>query len=361
MDYSNGTPPRILIVDDMEANTAVLEAMIETLGYKARSAYSVRQALEIMDKELPQVILSDISMPDLDGYQFCKILKKDIRTREIPLIFISVISSTEEKIKGLRLGAVDFITKPFALEEVTVRINTCLKLYTMQKEMENYNYRLNAIINEQSKKIEEGQKNILFAIAAMSERKEMQESGNHLQTVSLNAHLLAQSLAFSPKFEGKITNLFVDTIGIAALLHDIGKITMPDRFHSDKNLLKEEELEQLKEHPERGAKLLEEIRKYCGINEFLTMAIEIARYHHECWDGSGYPYGIQGEKIPLAARIVKIVCSYDELTCNEIYRKALSPKEALQMMLLEKGKKFDPQIMDVFEKVVKQFVSAEVR
>ena len=343
----------ILIVDDVPANLMILSDMIKELGYTPRPVVSVKQAQEAVEKKMPNLILLDISMPDITGFEYCTMLKNDVKTRDIPVIFISALDSMEDKVRGFRLGAVDYIAKPFEKEEVSVRLSTHLKIYQMQQELELYNRRLHKMVNDQIHLAAEEQKNILRALANLVESKG-DESGSHLPMVGSNSRLLALSLQLSPKFDKQITSSFVDEIELAAQLHDLGFITISDSVQFKKEELTMDEWEELKTHAEIGARHLEEIYKHSSKNDFMKMAIDIARFHHENWDGSGYPRGLSGEEIPLAARIVKIVDCYDVLNRDRCYRPAFTLEKSMEIMRRENGQQFDPDIMEIFEKVQKQ-------
>ena len=344
----------ILIVDDVAANLAILSEMIRKAGYVARPVTSVHQAIKTIEAKLPNLILLDITMPDIDGFEYCEMLKKNPVTRDIPIIFISALNSNEDKIRGFNLGAVDFISKPFEVEEVTMRVNTHLKIYKMQQEIELYNKKLHKLVNDQIAKINEGHKKIIYALAKLSETRD-DSTGSHTENVGKNARILAMSLQFSPKFEYIINNDFIDEIEYAAPLHDIGKISIPDRILLKPGKLTEIEMDVMKTHAEIGAKTLEEIYDNNEENAFIKMAIDIARYHHEKWDGSGYPNGIAGDEIPLSARITAVVDVFDTLIGTRCYKGVYSYEESLKIMNDESGKSFDPDIIEVFNKVHKQF------
>ncbi len=330
--------PRILIVDDLEVNVVILEQIIKKMGYIPLAANEGKEALKIMTHTLPQVILLDISMPEMSGYELCEILKKNKVTRDIPVIFISAMDGSDDKIRGFKAGAVDFITKPFEPLEVTMRIENHLKLYEMQKEMEAYSFRLNLLVNEQMDRIEAEQKNILFALAKVTEDRD-NSTNNHLENISYNSRMLAQSLQISPIFEKEITAAFIEKIGVAAMLHDIGKIRMPDELLLKTGELSESEREERRKHTENGALILEEIYANAEKNDFLPMAINIARYHHERWDGSGYPDGLKEKEIPLCARIVSIIDRFDTLTGECFYKSAYTIEESIQFIEGYKGMK----------------------
>ena len=355
MDYQTTSEElaNILIVDDITSNLVILTEIIKNAGYIARPVTSVKQALAAMEINLPQLILLDISMPDMDGYEFCEMLKKDVKTRNIPIIFISAMNAAEDKVKGFQVGAVDFISKPFELEEVTMRVNNHLKIYKMQQELEVYNKRLHKMVNEQIKKITEEEKNFMYALAMLAESKE-DRNGAHVRNIGRNCKLLAQSLQFSPKFEKEITNSFISTIETAAPLHDIGKVSISDTILLKPGRLTPEEMTIVRSHAELGAKTLIELYNMNEHNEFLEMAIDIAHYHHEKWNGKGYPEGLSGTQIPLAARIMAVVDVYDALTSDRCYKTAYSHEKSMEIMNEESGKSFDPDIIEVFNKIQKQ-------
>jgi putative two-component system response regulator len=345
-------PQNILVVDDIAANLIALTEMIRKAGFIARPVTSVKQALSAIEALTPDLILLDISMPDIDGFTFCNMLKTNANTRNIPVIFISALNSTEDKIKGFQLGAVDYIAKPFEIEEVTLRVNTHLKMHKMQKELEAYNKKLYKIINDQIKKIYDEQKNVIYALAKLLEKLDSFVP-MHLDRIGLNSRILAMSLQLTPIFQDQITNSFIDAIELASLLHDIGKIELDKRI-LQKTELTQEEVEVLKTHTILGSKTLEEIFVFNKQNEFLKMAIDIAKYHHEYWNGEGFPFGIAGNNIPLSARIVSVVDNYDILICGRYNQISHSHEDSIRMINKGAGIQFDPNIVAVFNKIQHQ-------
>ena len=340
----------ILIVDDVTSNLAILAQMIKSLGYIARPVTSVKQALMAIEVSMPQLILLDISMPDINGFEFCEMLKKDASTKEIPIIFISALNSAEDKIKGFQLGAVDFISKPFEIEEVTMRINTHLKIYRMHQELEVYNKHLHKVVNDQMVKMKAQQKSIIYALTNLSEARE-DPSGRHLEHIRCNSKTLALAMQLSPKFEKEINSAFIDNIEMASMLHDLGKIAIHDSILLKEGELTEEEMAEVRKHTTIGARTLEEIMNGSEDEGFFKMATEIAHSHHEHWDGSGYPEGLSGTEIPLAARIVTVIDIYDALISEKCYKKAYSHEYSVGLMKEEAGKVFDPDILDIFLKI----------
>lgn len=352
---------KILVVDDVEVNLIILEEIIKNMGFEAMTATSVKDAFAMMQEEqtFPHIILSDISMPEIDGYEFCSMLKKDPYTRDIPVIFISAMDSTEDLNQGFELGAVDYITKPFDRIEVERRITTHLKIYTLQKDLEENNRRLSNVVARQMEKLRLEQKNIMEALARLVESKENMAEENqgsaHYHNISYNSRILAQGMQLSPVFEEQITDNFIETIESSAGLHDIGKILIPDYILLKNAKLTEEERKIMSTHAEVGAQTLMDIYDGVERNEFINMAIDIAYYHHENWDGTGYPKGLKGHEIPLAARIVKVIDVFDALVGVRAYKRAFTLEQSLEMMQKESGTSFDPDIMKVFMKIYRNF------
>lgn len=353
IEVNRKEPPQILVVDDISVNLKILEKIIAAEGYEPLCALNVQQAIEIMDKTTPQVILSDMSMPGMNGLEFCKLVKQNPKTRDIPFLFITVLDSKEEKEQAFLAGAADFIPKPFERVEVVMRLNNQLSNYQMRQEMIAYNRMMHQLVNEQKKQIEEERENILFALAKVVEKRDV-NTGNHLDNVGYNCRLLAQSLQILPEFENQITDEFIDTIGAASKLHDIGNIVIPDAIFLKSTSLDEAEMEIIKRHTEEGAKILEEICNGREAYRFMNMAISIARYHHANWDGTGYPEHLSGEDIPLEARITTLVNTFDVLLGKRCYKDAYSLEESIQIINEDSGKVYDPAIVRVFNKVWKQ-------
>lgn len=354
---------KILVVDDVEVNLIILEEIIKNMGYQAITASSVREALPLIQEEnmLPQIILSDISMPDIDGFTFCTMLKKNPYTRDIPFIFISAMDMAADMSRGFKLGAVDYIGKPFDKTEVEMRIHTHLKIYMMQKELEENNQRLSMIVIRHIEKMRVEQKNIMLALARLVESKEGKEvsNGTHYSNITYNSRILAQGMQFSSRFEEEISDDFIDTIETSSGLHDIGKIMIPDYILLKKGILTPEERAIINTHAEVGARTLSDIYEGVERNHFINMAIEIAHYHHENWDGTGYPDGLKGKEIPLSARIVKIVDVFDALMNERVYKKSIPLEESLEEMQEGTGKFFDPDIMQVFMKIYRNFIGIQ--
>lgn len=345
----------VLIVDDIIANLTVLAEMIKKAGFIARPVTSVSQALEAIDIYEPQLILLDISMPDMDGFELCEMLKSNTKTRDIPIIFISAMNSTVDKIKGFKLGAVDFITKPFELEEVILRVSTHIKIYRMQQELEKYNNKLQRLLSEQHYTMMMEYQTMFLTMAKLAEIRE-QTKEVHFTNVAKKCRILALGLQLSDYFDEKISDEFINLIEFAAPLHDIGKITLPDKVLCKQGKLTQEEMDIIKKHPTNGAEILKSVFMKKEHNILFELAAEIAQSHHEKWDGSGYPHGLKGEEIPISARIMAVVDAYECLTSNTCYHEAYSHEESMHIIEGESGKSFDPEIIRVFSKIHRQFM-----
>ncbi|MDE7183361.1 MAG: response regulator [Lachnospiraceae bacterium] len=352
----NNSDISILVVDDVDVNLIILEEIIKNMGYEALLAQSVKEALQIIEdrEQLPKVILSDISMPETDGFTFCSMLKNDPYTKDIPVIFISAMDTASDLSKGFELGAVDYIPKPFEKTEVEMRISTHLKIYNMQRDLEENNKQLNLVVARQMEKLRIEQKNIMTALARLVESRE-NVSGSHYKNILYNSRILAEGMQLSPKFEDEVSDDFIDTIESSAGLHDIGKLMIPDRILLKNAPLDEEERKVMCTHAELGAKTLNDIYEGVEKNDFVEMAIDIAWYHHECWDGSGYPKGLKGKEIPLSARIVKVVDVFDAMISERRYKKPIPLEQTLAYMQEKSGTIFDPDIIRVFMRIYRNF------
>lgn len=347
------SPPKILIVDDISINVGILENIIQAEGYESLCALSVQEALGIMDETMPDLILSDYSMPGMNGLEFCRLLKSNPRTRKIPFIFITVADSREDKKAAFMAGAVDFIPKPFEPVEVIMRVNNQLNSFRIRQEMEDYNRMMHKMVSEQKKQMDKERQNILLALAGVIEKRNV-HGVRDMERIGCNCHILAQSLQLVPDYEMHITDDFVETIGIAARLHDIGRILTPDNIASGDSITGEEAREFQMKHTTEGAQILREINAGGVDSHFLDMAIVIAEYHHAKWDGTGFPENVAGNRIPLAARITAVANDFD-LLLGRKYSDGQNPvEESVKAINGASGTYYDPGIVRVFNKVVKR-------
>ena len=353
MEYvgSKKDTPKILIIDDVFINLEILKSILEEENYEVLEALSVQEAIDVMNQTLPHLILSDISMPGMDGLEFCRMIKRNPRTRDIPVVFITVLDSPEEKEQAFEAGAVDFIPKPFERVEVIMRVRNQLNIYQMRMEMEKHNRLMHKLVNDQQRQIESERRNLLSALAIIIERQH-ENAGQNLENVGYNSRILAQSLQFFPEFEDRISDDFIEMIGPASIVRDIGRIVMPEKaFGKTTEEKDKEEIARLiqKQHAEEGAAILEEIYRERNKTQFSDLAISIARYHHERWDGTG-PHKLKGNEIPLEARIVALANEYDV----QRNRLKISEEESIEKINHESGTFFDPEIVKVLNKMWKQ-------
>ena len=341
---------KILIVDDLEANRLILEEIIDEMGASPILAENGLQALELVKEHKPQLILSDISMPEMDGYELCRILKRDVETQHIPIVFISAFDDAKDIVKGFRLGGEDYITKPFIPEVVKARVGVQLRLYEAQNKLLKNNRLLQISVSEQVKQMELEKKNVLYALTNVS-LQNSDEKEEYLRRLKNNCRTMAQAMQLSLLFEARISDTYIDAIELAAPIRDIGNIGVPMEILKKREDLTEDEMTLMKRHTTIGAELLSDLYVNSSDNEFISIAIDIIRFHHEHWDGSGYPEGLKGEEIPLAARIVAIMERYTKLTEDG----ACSREEALECMQKEAGSKFDPDIFTICKKISRQF------
>lgn len=340
---------RILIVDDLEMNRAILDEMIKDIGGDPVLAESGEQALELVKEQCPDLVLTDISMPGMDGYELCRILKRKKETRNVPVIFISAYDEPQDIVEGLSLGGEDYITKPFIPEVVQARVGVQLRLYEAKRELLEMNRRLQISVKEQLRQIEQEKKNILYVMANIAAQNADYEK-ERMDRVGRNCRILAQGMQLSPLFENQISDLFIDTIELAAPLCDIGNIGISTDILQKKEKLTKEEQAVIRKHTTIGAKLLQDLHVNSDYNDFISTAVDIAKCHHENWDGSGYPDRLTGKNIPLAAQIVSVAEKYCTLTGEE----ALSREEALEAMGREAGIKFNPNIYEICRKISRQ-------
>lgn len=360
MELVNDKKPTILIVDDVEINVELLEEFVESMGYHVITATSVNEAVERFKEEIPQMVLLDIVMPEIDGYQFCEILKENPATRNIPVIFISAANQREDIRKAYEMGGVGFISKPFDYTNVEVTIQTHMKIYALQEKLEKNNKMLHRIISEQTKRFEEEQRRLLRVIAKFAEEESMAGEKGHQEMVAKNARLLAQAMNFSEKYENQISEKFMEGVELAGAIHDIGKICISKEILGKAGPLTKEERKIVNTHTIEGYRILKEIYNQFEDDGYIELAAEIIRSHHENWDGTGYPDGLKGEEIPLSAQIIRIVDSFDSLLREHCYRHAYDRESALKKMEEERGTSYNPDILDIFFQIQNQLKIEEI-
>lgn len=352
-DSGNREKTRILIVDDVEANRFILRNIIVDMGYQPVLAENGLQALKIFPKCHPQLILLDISMPEMDGYEFCKIMKSNADTRDVPIIFISAFDDERDIVKGFEVGGEDYVTRPFIPEVIKARVGLRLKLYETNQNLIETNRKLQALVDEQLKQIEQEKKNVLYALANVARENSYYDEA-HLERLQYNCRILAQAMQLSELYEQIISDTFIEALELSAPLCDVGNVAVPMEILKKKSTLTEGEMDIMKTHTTIGAKILQDISNTGDYNDFIQVAVDVARYHHENWDGTGYPSGMKGDEIPLSAQIVALVSTYCALTELRSYRKPYSREESLEIMEVDAGSKFNVDIFNIFKKISRQ-------
>ncbi len=343
---------KILVVDDVEANRFVLRDIITDMGYVPVLTENGKQALKMAEYVKPQLMILDIAMPEMDGYEVCQKIKGNPETREIPIIFISAFDNPEDIVKGFNIGGEDYITKPFIPEVVKARIGVHLKLSEANKSMMKLNKKLQISFDEQLKKMEAERRSVLYALIRVARENACYDEA-YMERLSYNCNKLAEAMQLSDTFGHLISDKYIATIELAAPLCDLGNMAIPTNILQKQGSFNAEEFDVMKTHTTIGARMLKDIMELGNDNGFIGMAIEIANFHHENWDGTGYPEGRKGNDIPLSAQIVGIVSEYCALTEKRVYRGAYDQSEALNIMESD-ANKFNPEIFWILKKIVRQ-------
>ncbi len=337
----------ILVVDDTLENLKLLTEMLQEQGYIVRPTRNGKLALKAAAKDPPDLILLDINMPEMDGYEVCQNIKADQLLKDIPILFISALEETADKLKAFSVGGLDYISKPFEFKEVNARVETHLKLHQFQVKLEK-------LVQEQVEEIHDSQMSTIFALAKLTESRD-DETGKHIEHVQSFCKSLAVKLGDTSIYEKIINKEFVDNLFHASPLHDIGKVGISDNILLKPGKLTGEEFEIIKTHTTIGAQTLESVSSAYPKNAFINMGIAIARSHHEKWAGSGYPDGLMGEDIPLPARIMTIADVYDALRSKRPYKEAFPHKKSVNIISKDSGSHFDPIIVKAFLEIEGEF------
>lgn len=333
--------PRILVVDDEERNRRLLEAMLIPLGYSISLSENGKDALEKIGEAEPDLILLDIMMPVMDGYQLADYLKKSKKYHTIPIVMVTALNEVEDRVKALEAGADDFLNKPVDKIELEARVKSLLKVKAYNDYMQDYQNKLETAVARRTKQLRETLEKLKMAsldtIYCLSRAAEFrdEETGSHIQRMSQYSAAIARKMGLS--------STEVDIILYAAPMHDIGKIGIPDSILLKPGKLTPDEWKIMKQHTVIGASIVEN-----SDAEFLKLARIIALTHHEKWDGSGYPKGIEGDKIYIVGRITAIADVFDALACKRPYKEPYGINESLTIIKESSGSHFDPSIVKVF-------------
>ena len=338
----------LLIVDDAVENLTVLDSLLRPY-YQIRVATSGEKALRIAVSEpRPDLILMDVMMPGMDGYQVFDYLRADPATRDIPVIFVTAMDSPEAELRGLDAGAVDYITKPLVPSIVLARVRTQLELKQARDWLSNKNVLLEAEVARRMLENEITQEVSIRALAHLAETRDP-ETGNHILRTQSYVHELALRLRDHPRFRTTLSDRFITMLSRSAPLHDIGKVGIPDAILQKPGPLTAVEWEIMKTHARIGAEAIEHAERDADRPvEFLGLAKEIAHWHHEKWNGSGYPDGLSGDAIPISARLMAIADVFDALISPRVYKPPMPLEEARDIITAGRGNHFDPDAADAF-------------
>lgn len=331
-----------MVVDDDPATHALLNEMLVLHGSEVLFYPSGAIALMAAESHTPDLILLATKIPDMDGFEVCERLKRNALLKYIPVIFLSDLNDTASKVRAFEIGGVDYITKPIHFAELRARIAVHLSLCTLESKLE-FQKRMEDKIRELS----EAQQATIFALAKLAEQRD-EDTGAHLERVREYCRLLAERLGEDSPYAAYITAEFVECIQHASPLHDIGKVAIPDSILLKPHKLTVPEFEVMKTHTVTGAENMQLVYNHYSRNVFIGMGIEIALFHHERWDGTGYPDGLSGKNIPLPARIMALADFYDALRSDRCYRKGLDHEQVKAMILEGSGTHFDPEIVKAF-------------
>ena len=339
--------PSILVIDDTPGNLSLLNQLLRE-HYRVRLANSGPRGLELAALAPPNLILLDIMMPDMDGYQVFQRLQSDPATRRIPVIFLTAKVGAEDEERGLAMGAVDFIHKPIAPSVVLARVRTHLQIRHWQTFLEDKSAWLQQEVESRVSEVFRLQEATIRVMVSLAEFRD-ECTGNHIRRTQDYVRLLADYLSRQPRDAGFLTPEQIDRIAKASPLHDIGKIAIPDHILLKPGRHTPEEFAIMQTHSVKGeSMLLRSLHEMGGDNAMLRFACQIARSHHERWDGGGYPDGLAGEAIPLAARLMAVADVYDALRSRRPYKKAFDHAEAVDIIVQGKGSHFDPLLVEAF-------------
>lgn len=351
----------ILVVDDDKSNLMLANKML-CKEYHVASANSGAAALKYLEKSVPALILMDINMPDMNGFEAVEIIKNDERCKAIPIIFLTAEKDPETEKKCFQAGAQDFVIKPFVPDLLLSRVERTLELERYRKNLEVVVEQQTRQLAERAERISKMQESVIVGMANLIELRDG-STGEHVKNTQIFVKMIVERLLQKKLYTDCLNDEYADNIIKAAPLHDIGKIKIPDNILLKPGKLTDDEFTSMKKHTEYGVDIIRDIISDVEDESYTKTAAEIALCHHERWDGSGYPYGMSGCAIPLSARIMAVADVFDALYAERCYKKPIRPVEkAMDILLQGRGTQFDAEILDVFieqRKQLKTFLGEE--
>lgn len=352
--------PVVLAVDDMPENLMLIAELLKNT-YRVRVANNGERALKLVHDSPPDLILLDVMMPGLSGYDVCQALKADATTQHIPIIFLTAMIAKEEEKRGLDIGAADFITKPLNPPVLLARVATQLKVKAAADFLRDQNEYLESEVQRRGRELSAIQDVTIMAMASLAETRD-NETGNHIRRTQLYVRELALRLSSHPRFASYLSARNIDVLYKSAPLHDIGKVGIPDRILLKPGRFEPHEFEIMKTHCQVGRDAIQRAEDQLGLEvDFLKCAKEIAYSHQEKWDGSGYPEGWAGDDIPISARLMAVADVYDALISRRVYKEGMPHEKAMDIILSGRGTHFDPDMVDAFADVADQFKEIALR
>ncbi|MCB1767263.1 MAG: two-component system response regulator [Candidatus Competibacteraceae bacterium] len=345
----------LLIVDDTPDNIALLSGLLKN-RYRIKVATEGERALRIAALDPPpDLILLDIMMPGMDGYEVCERLKANSHTADIPVIFLTAKVQVEDEEKGLKLGAVDYITKPISPPIVLARVETHLMLKNARQFLQDRNAYLEEEVQRRTQEVVAIQDVTIVAMASLAETRD-NDTGGHIRRTQHYVRALAKKLQTHPRFASFLSDATIELLFKSAPLHDIGKVGIPDRILLKPGRFTPEEFEIMKTHAILGRDAIVAAEEHLNTpKSFLQLAREIAYCHQEKWDGSGYPQGLAGEAIPVSARLMAIADVYDALISRRVYKDGMPYDQAVAIIREGKGQHFDPDMVEAFLEITDEF------
>ncbi len=361
MQTNLGHQATLLVVDDTPDNLLLMSGLLKDL-YRVKIAANGAKALQIATGESPpDLILLDIMMPGMDGFEVCRRLKANPHSQHIPVLFLTAKSAVADEEQGFALGAVDFISKPISPPVVLARVKAQLALKNQVDFLRDNNVLLQQEVEKRTREIQAIQDVTILAMASLAETRDA-DTGNHIRRTQHYVKVLAEHLSQLPQFQQLLTTDVIDLLFKSAPLHDIGKVGIPDRILLKPGPFEGNEFDIMKTHTTLGWNAIEYAEKALGTPvAFLHLAKEIALYHQEKWDGSGYPHGLAGEAIPLSARLMALADVYDALISRRVYKEGMPHQQARQIIIAGAGQHFDPVIVAAFLAVEQQFIQIAER
>lgn len=349
----------IMLVDDDETSLAIGREILDD-RYTVYPIPSGDIFFEIMEKVTPDLILLDIEMPGMDGYEVIKRLKSGPETMEIPVIFLTARSDPGNELEGLSLGAIDYVAKPFSPPLLVQRIENHLLIASQKKELKHYNQHLREMVDEQTKEIRNLQNAILNTVSEVVEFRDDMSSG-HIERTLKYLRTMINAMIRNGLYREEIAAWDIDILIAASQMHDVGKICISEEILNKPGKVTAEEFDEIRKHPAFGLMIVEKIKRLIGEPVFLKYAGIFADTHHERWDGSGYPAGLKGQNIPLEGRLMAIADVYDALVSVRPYKQPMRPCEAAELIIQGAGSVFDPALVAIFKTIAEEFAKIAER